>query len=91
MGKTLATISPEVLRYLRNINWAVTTEHDCWGELAPPEGERAKYALYDAGEDDPPIAVFTFRNDAEAVCEALRWAAQNGSNYSQEAFNEEAN
>ena len=39
------------------IDWAVTTEHECYGHEAPPEGVPIRWAIYDAGEDDPPLAV----------------------------------
>lgn len=56
--------------WVRAHAWAVTTEADCNGW---PEDLRSvtRYALYDANEDDPPIAVFDFREDAERVAIAL--------------------
>ena len=54
--------------------WAVTTLSDCLGmpPFVPHGGERQDpWALYDADEDDPPIATFSFREDAERVAEIL--------------------
>lgn len=67
----------DLLGWLRNIDWAVTTEHDCWG-TSLGEGETERYALYDAGDDDPPLAVFAFRDDAERVAEVLARVAESG-------------
>lgn len=60
----------ELIMWVRAHRWAVTTEADCNGW---PEDLRGvpRYALYDANEDDPPIAVFDFREDAERVATAL--------------------
>lgn len=51
------------------ISWAVTTIEECDGQ--PPANPPTGYALYDAGEDDPAIGVFTFRKDAENIAEIL--------------------
>ena len=55
-----------------NHAWAVTTEAECNG-YPPPDDPRypTTYALYDAAEDDPPIALFEFREDAERVAAIL--------------------
>lgn len=50
--------------------WAVTTEDDCWGHQ-PGSTQPERYALYDAAEDDPPIALFSCRHCAESVARAL--------------------
>lgn len=57
-------------QWARQYDWAVTTVEDCYGheETDPPSG----WALYDAGEDDPPIAVFNFRWEAEKVAQCLQ-------------------
>lgn len=49
--------------------WAVTAVEDYWGH--PPGDQPTGYALYDADEDDPPVAVFTFREDALMVAAIL--------------------
>jgi hypothetical protein len=51
-------------------NWAVTTEHDCWG-YPPPREDQVRWALYDADEDDPPIGIFDFKEDAMLIAAAL--------------------
>jgi len=53
-------------------NWGVTTAADCLGQ--PPDSIDG-WALYDEAEDDPPVAIFSFRADAEMVCQILRDAA----------------
>lgn len=50
--------------------WCVTTEDDCWGH-PPGTTQPERYALYDGHEDDPPIAIFDWREDAEMVAAAL--------------------
>lgn len=61
--------SVELRTWVAAHNWAVTTEADCLG-WTHPIGD-VKYALYDVDEDDPPIALFDFRDDAERVAAAL--------------------
>lgn len=56
--------------WVRAHNWAVTTHEDCLG-LPPGAIQPLEFALYDADEDDPPIAIFTFKEDAMAVAQAL--------------------
>lgn len=60
----------DLRQWCRAHNWAVTTEADCYGYPPKPEAETA-YALYDADEDDPPVAVFSFKKDALAVAAIL--------------------
>jgi len=57
------------------ISWAVTTAADCYGHNPDDPDAPEGWALYDAGEDDPPIAVFTFKEDALMVCEILQRAS----------------
>lgn len=65
-------VSDEGLRVWAQAHaWAVTTEHECWGWERPEPGEPVRFALYDSDEDDPPIAVFDFREDAERVAAVL--------------------
>lgn len=66
-------LSPELRLWVGRISWGVTTVEDCLGH--EPGSGPPGWALYDEGEDDPPIAVFDFEDDAKRVCEVLRAVA----------------
>lgn len=71
-------MTPEDLaKWAARISWAVTTVEDCYG--VEPRDPSEGWALYDADEDDPPIAVFSFQEDALLVAQILNtFAAQRG-------------
>jgi hypothetical protein len=53
------------------IDWAVATEHEVYGQ--PDSGSQpVRWAIYDAGEDDPPLAVCDDEDIALEICEALK-------------------
>lgn len=79
------TVSPEALRFLSVVDWAITTEHDCYGEPPPDDGSTPRWCLYDASEDDPPVATSDSRFMVEALLEAVQFtlaaqASARGSN-----------
>lgn len=59
-----------LVKRIGRYDWGVTTAEDCYGHR-PGDGPPG-WALYDRTEDDPPIAIFSFEEDAEMVCVALR-------------------
>ncbi len=67
MAETIDT--PE--QWASRINWGVTTVADCYG-IPDCKHQEGDWCLFDLDEDDPPIAVFPFREDADRVCQILR-------------------
>lgn len=66
----MSQIPNDLAAWASRYDWAVTTEADCLGhQLDDPPGG---WALYDAGEDDPPIAVFDQQEEAMNVAAILR-------------------
>ena len=69
---SITDLTPE--QWAAQHNWGVTTAADCLGQ--PPDSIKG-WALYDMDEDDPPIAIFDFEDDARMVCEILRQTETN--------------
>lgn len=72
-------LSREAREYVVLVDWAVTTIADCYGLEPEHPDARDGFALYDKGEDDPPIAEFAFQDDALRVAEILRHVSAGAS------------
>lgn len=57
--------------WVRNIAWAYTTEADCYGIDPSEPNQPTGWAIYDAAEDDPPIAVCDLEDQAAVLVWAL--------------------
>lgn len=66
--------TPDLVNWLRWHEWAYSTYAECMG-LPPRENEPVTWAVFDAGEDDPPIFTCDFEDDARALVAALRMLA----------------
>ncbi len=54
--------------------YAYCTEHECYGGDPADASEFPKWAVYDVDEDDPPIAVCDFEDDARRIATSLTGA-----------------